>query len=78
MLKKLHFSYLEASLILKAVVCVEYCFFFHRNLSKMEALPEYFVQVFCAQDVGQDGLVRQDWCDCIFDRRRNKLNHFRG
>ena len=37
----------------------------------METIPEYFVQVFCAQDVGQDGLGRQDWCDCIFDRRRD-------
>ena len=65
-------------IILKAVVWVEYCFFIHLNLSKMETIPEYFVQVFCAQDVGQDGLGRQDWCDCIFDRRRNKLNHLRG
>ena len=66
-------------IILKAEVWVEVCSCcIHCNLSKMETLPEYFVQVFCAQDVGQDGLVRQDWCDCFFDRRPDKLNHFRG
>ena len=48
-------------IILKAEVWVEVCSCcIHCNLSKMETLPEYFVQVFCAQDVGQDGLVGED------------------